>query len=87
MAQLKSPVDKVSRCTLRDEDDWQLTVGSGGHGETLGADLEWEYLASHDPSNWSPGGGKEEDEDTDESDGCLLCSKVLDNGSALWILT
>lgn len=56
-----------------------LTVGSGGHGQALRADLEWEDLASDDPSDWSPGGGKEEDEDTDERDGRLLRSDVLDD--------
>lgn len=56
-----------------------LTVGSGGHGQALRADLEWEDLASDNPSDWSPGGGKEENEDTDERDGRLLRSEILDD--------
>lgn len=56
-----------------------LTVGSRGHGQALRADLEWENLASDDPSDWSPGGGKEENEDTDERDRRLLRSDVLDD--------
>ena len=64
-----------------------LTVGCGGHGQALCADLEWEDLAGNDPSDWSPSGGKEEDEDTDEGNGSLLSSNVLDDRDAAISLT
>ena len=60
-----------------------LTVGSGSHGQALSADLEREDLASYDPSNGSPSGGKEEDEETDEGNGRFLRSDVLNNGHTL----
>lgn len=64
-----------------------LTVGCGSHGQALCADLEWEDLASNDPSDGSPSGGKEEDEDTDEGNGGLLRSKILDDCDAGFSLT
>lgn len=63
-----------------------LTVGGGSHGQALRADLKWEDLASHDPSNWSPGRGEEEDKDTDECNGSLLRGNILDNCDARSIL-
>ena len=56
-----------------------LTVGRGGHGQALCADFQWEDLAGNDPSDWSPSGGEKEDEDTDEGNGGLLRSNVLDD--------
>jgi hypothetical protein len=43
-------------------------VGGGGEGNPTRADGEREDLADDDPSAGTPGGGEEEDEDTDECD-------------------
>merc|ERR1712113_425267 len=41
-------------------------VGSGGKTDTTGTDREREDLANDDPGTRAPGGGEEEDEDSDE---------------------
>jgi len=46
-------------------------VGGGGHGQALGADLEWEDLAGDDPGDGTPGAGKEEDVEADKGDESL----------------
>lgn len=65
----------------------QLTVRGGGHRQTLCANLEWEDLASHNPSDRSPGRCEEEDEDADESNGGLLRGNIFDNRYTRIILT
>jgi hypothetical protein len=61
-------------------------VGGGGHGEGLGADLEGEDFASHDPGAGAPGGGEEEDVEADEGDGGLLGGFVVDDDDAVGVL-
>lgn len=43
-------------------------VGGGRDGETLGAGLEREQFAGHDPGNGAPGAGEEEDVDAHKCD-------------------
>ena len=47
-------------------------VRSGSHGNGLGANLEREQLARHDPGARAPRTGEEEDVYTDESDEDLV---------------
>lgn len=45
-------------------------VGGGGEGNTAGPDGQREDFTDHDPSAGTPGAGKEEDVDANESDHC-----------------
>lgn len=51
-------------------------VGGGGHGHSLGTDVEREDLAGDDPGNWSPSSSEEGDVDADEGDQDLLSGQV-----------
>lgn len=62
-------------------------VGSSGDRQALGTSLEREDLAGDDPGQRTPGGGKEEDVDTDKGDRGLLCGKVVDDDVSSRILT
>ena len=48
-------------------------VGSGGESNTTGTDRKREDLANQDPSTRTPGGGEEENVDTDEGNHGLGC--------------
>jgi hypothetical protein len=43
-------------------------VGGGGETDTTGTDRDGEDFTDDDPCTWTPSGGEEEDEDTDEGD-------------------
>jgi hypothetical protein len=45
-------------------------VGGGGETNTTRSDWEREDFSNDNPGAWTPGGGEEEDEDTDEGDLC-----------------
>lgn len=51
-------------------------VGGGGQSDTTGTDRKGEDFSDKDPSTWSPGGSKEEDEDGDECDLSVDCGDV-----------
>ena len=56
-------------------------IRSRGHGNRLGANLEWEQLARHDPGAWAPRAGEEEDVDTDESDKDFIGNDAAGGGA------
>jgi hypothetical protein len=62
------------------------SVDCGCHGESLGANFEWEDLAGDDPGNGAPSGGEKEDEDADECDASFLCPFVVDDYVPLAVL-
>jgi hypothetical protein len=53
-------------------------VGGGGDGETLGTGLEREQFTRHDPRDWTPGTGKEENVDAHEGDEDFVRDIVVD---------
>lgn len=68
-------VDHV-RCGVRDGPVEQPIAG-GRHGEALGADLEREELACHDPGDRAPRAGEEIDVKADKRDGSTLSGEIL----------
>jgi hypothetical protein len=55
----------------------RLVLTGSSHGKTLSADLERENLASHNPSDGSPGTGEEEDVYADKCDHSALSRSII----------
>lgn len=73
----------IQGCLLRfvseDERNGRAYVGCRCDGEALGTRVQREDLASDNPGDWSPGGSKEEDIDTDKGDTSPLRRDIIDD--------
>ena len=61
-------------------------VGGGRHRKSTGTVLERENLPRDNPCQRSPGGGKEEDIDTNECNRGLLCIDIEHNNGTVALL-